>query len=48
MDNAQKAILDSLQHGGLYRDDSQVAKLEVERRGVVRGGRLLLRIESKR
>ena len=48
VDNAQKAILDSLQHGGLYRDDSQVAKLEVERRGVVRGGRLLLRIESKR
>ncbi len=48
VDNAQKAILDSLQHGGLYRDDSQVAKLEIERLGVVPGGRLLVRIENYR
>lgn len=30
IDNTLKAILDSLQHGGLMRDDCQVKKLEVE------------------
>lgn len=48
VDNAQKALLDSLQHGGLYRDDSQIAKLEIERREVVPGGRTIVRIESYR
>jgi len=48
VDNAQKALLDALQHGGLYRDDSQIAKLEIERRDVVPGGRTLVRIEKYR
>ena len=27
VDNAQKSLLDAMQHGGLYHDDSQVKKL---------------------
>jgi Holliday junction resolvase RusA-like endonuclease len=45
-DNAMKALLDALQHGGAYRDDSQVARLEVERRGVEPGGKTVVRIEE--
>ena len=42
------ALLEALQHGGLYRDDSQIAKLQIERREVVPGGRTLVRIEKYR
>lgn len=28
LDNLQKAIWDALQHGGLYRDDSQIKRFE--------------------
>jgi crossover junction endodeoxyribonuclease RusA len=48
IDNSMKALLDTLQHGGLYRDDSQIAKLEIERRDPVPGGRTLVRIEEYR
>ena len=48
IDNSMKALLDALQHGGLYRDDSQIAKLQIERRNVVPGGRTLVRIEKYR
>jgi Holliday junction resolvase RusA-like endonuclease len=44
IDNVQKALLDALQHGGAYRDDSQVVRLAIEKRGVVEGGRTLVRI----
>lgn len=35
-----KAVLDALQHAGVYADDSQIDHLEVRRGGVVAGGRL--------
>ncbi len=46
IDNLQKSLLDALQHGGLYADDSQVKKLDIEMRGCVRGGRTLVRLEE--
>ncbi len=48
MDNAQKALLDALEHGGLYGDDGQIAKLEIERLEPVVGGRTVVRIEKYR
>jgi crossover junction endodeoxyribonuclease RusA len=48
IDNVQKALLDALQHGGLYEDDSQIKKLNIEMRGCVRGGRTLVRIQEAR
>ena len=44
IDNTMKALLDSLQHGGAYRDDSQVWKLTIERRRCVPGGAVIVRI----
>ena len=44
IDNVQKALLDALEHGGAYRDDSQIVKLEIEKRAAVPGGRTLVRI----
>ena len=48
IDNRQKALLDALQHGGLYADDSQIKKLNIEMCGCVRGGRTLVRLEEVR
>ena len=44
IDNTMKAHLDALQHGGAYRDDSQIVRLAIEKRGPVEGGRTLVRI----
>ena len=42
-DNAQKALLDAMQHGGAFRDDSQVKKLlTIMRDTVVPGGRVIV------
>lgn len=38
IDNVLKAVFDSLQKAGLYDDDSQIAKMSVERGHVVKGG----------
>jgi crossover junction endodeoxyribonuclease RusA len=48
VDNTQKALLDALEHGGLYRDDGQITKLEIERREPVPGGKAIVRIERYR
>ena len=48
IDNVQKALLDALQHGGLYEDDSQIVKLDIEKHGCVKGGRALVRIWEAR
>jgi len=48
IDNSQKALLDALQHAGLYADDSQIVKLNTEKRGVVPGGRTIVRLEVSR
>ena len=44
IDNLLKAICDSLQHGGAFGDDNQIAHLTIRRADVVRGGKSLVRI----
>lgn len=39
IDNLQKALLDALQHGGAYHDDSQIVSLTITKREVVPDGR---------
>ena len=42
-DNAQKSLLDAMQHGGMYSDDSQIKKLlTVMREQVVPGGKVIV------
>jgi Holliday junction resolvase RusA-like endonuclease len=48
VDNALKSLLDALAHGGAYHDDSQVARLTIQRRGVVPGGMVRVRLEAHR
>lgn len=38
IDNLLKALLDALQHAGLFADDYQVARLTIERGEIVAGG----------
>jgi crossover junction endodeoxyribonuclease RusA len=44
LDNTLKSLLDALAHGGAYHDDSQIARLTVERRQVVSGGQVRVRL----
>ena len=44
LDNITKAVLDALQHGGVYEDDSQIDLLTVGRQALVPGGRLNVRV----
>ncbi|MBN1909790.1 MAG: RusA family crossover junction endodeoxyribonuclease [Pirellulales bacterium] len=46
IDNVFKALLDALQHGGAYVDDSQIERLTIERRKPVEGGKTIVRIEK--
>ena len=46
LDNLQKGLWDSLEHGGAYHDDSQIVKLTAEKRGPTPGGRVIVRIEE--
>lgn len=46
IDNLQKALLDALAHGGAYHDDSQIARLTIERREVVPDGKVVVRLEA--
>lgn len=39
LDNALKALLDSLQHGGAFLDDSQIVRLSIRKDEAVEGGR---------
>lgn len=39
VDNPMKALLDAMEHAGVYEDDSQIRKLTIERRAVVKGGK---------
>jgi crossover junction endodeoxyribonuclease RusA len=47
LDNLLKSLLDSLQHAGAYDDDSQIAKLTVERMGVIPQGMVVVSIEPR-
>ncbi len=44
IDNVQKALLDALQHAGVYRDDSQIVRLTIEKRHLIPGGKTAVRI----
>ena len=46
IDNTQKALLDAMQHGGAYADDSQIVKLTIEKHKPVEGGKTIVRIEK--
>ena len=46
VDNSQKALLDALQHGGAYHDDSQIVHLETWRHPPVRGGKTIVAIKE--
>lgn len=46
VDNVQKALLDALEHGGIYADDNQIVKLAIEKGQVIEGGKTIVRIRS--
>jgi crossover junction endodeoxyribonuclease RusA len=46
LDNVCKAALDSLQHAGIYQDDSQIDQLLLKRREVTPGGFLKVHIST--
>lgn len=46
IDNVQKALLDALEHGGAYEDDSQIVKLTIEKREPEKPGRAVVRIQG--
>ncbi len=46
VDNVQKALLDALQHGGAYADDSQIVRLAIEKGPPVEGGKTIVRIKK--
>ncbi len=46
VDNVQKALLDALEHGGAYVDDSQIIRLSIEKANPIRGGKTFVRIEE--
>jgi len=45
LDNAMKALLDALEHGGAYEDDSQIDHLDIRRGHVVPEGKVVVQIE---
>lgn len=44
IDNVLKALLDAIEKGGAYRDDSQIVRLVAEKHRPVEGGRAIVRI----
>ena len=46
IDNLFKGLLDAMQHGGAYIDDSQIVRLSIEKRKPVEGGKTIVRIEK--
>ena len=46
LDNCCKGLFDSLQHAGVYLDDSQIDEFTIKRMPVVKGGRCEVLIEE--
>lgn len=46
LDNCLKSLLDALQHGGAYYDDSQIVDLSIKKREVVPDGKTLVTIQQ--
>jgi len=47
LDNILKALLDALQHGGAYQDDSQIDSLQVVRSKPVPGGKVMVLVSER-
>ena len=46
LDNLNKAVWDSMEHGGAYINDSQIVAFTVVKREVVKGGKVVIQIEE--
>lgn len=46
VDNILKCLLDSLQHCGLIKDDSQITRLVVEKKHIIANGLITVRINE--
>ena len=46
LDNTMKAICDSLEHAGVYEDDSQIDLLIVRRREPTKGGKAVVQVSE--
>jgi crossover junction endodeoxyribonuclease RusA len=46
IDNRLKALLDSMQHAGVYRDDGQIDHIEITRGQPVPGGKAVVSLEE--
>lgn len=46
LDNILKVLCDSLVKAGCFNDDSQIARLLVQRRDIIQGGQIIVRIEK--
>ena len=46
LDNTQKSLLDAMQHGRLYVDDSQIDDLHSIRRSTTPGGKVIVQIKE--
>ncbi len=46
LDNILKALLDALAYAKVYADDSQVSHIDVQRCEVVKGGKIVVRVEE--
>lgn len=46
IDGILKVLLDAMQHAGLYDDDVQIARLYVERRDIIKKGKVIVRISE--
>jgi Holliday junction resolvase RusA-like endonuclease len=46
LDNSIKALLDALQHGGAYLDDSQIVRLVITKREPMLNGKTIVRIQE--
>ena len=47
LDNAMKALLDAIEHAGVYDDDGQIDRLDIHREPVVPGGKVIVCIAEK-
>ncbi len=46
IDNILKSLLDAMERGRLYENDSQIVKLTIEKHSIVKGGRVIVRIKE--
>jgi len=44
IDNILKPLLDALEKAGVYKNDNQISDLQVVRRGIVKGGQVVVTI----